>query len=81
MIKCRDFNACKNSCEECDIIFNKRCDKEFNFEIPERFVRIERRDHIQISWNECPVCRNRIGYKPEVKDYRCERCGKRIMWK
>ena len=29
-IKCREYNACRNSCLECDLLFNKKCDKEFD---------------------------------------------------
>lgn len=80
-IKCREYNACRNSCLECDLLFNKKCDKEFELDTPKKFVRIERKDHINVSWNECPTCRCSIGYRPDLKDYKCKRCGQRILWK
>lgn len=80
-VKCRDYNACNRSCENCDILTNKGCDKEFDFETPKKFVPVERRDHFSTSWNECPTCRNSIGFRPEIKDFRCDRCGQRISWK
>lgn len=80
MIKCKDFNACNRACRDCDVVSNRGCEKEFNFEIPKKFVRIERTDHVSVSWNECPVCRNHVGFRPDVKDYRCVKCGQRIAW-
>ena len=79
-IKCREYNACKKSCLECDLLSNKMCDLEFDFEKPIKFRRVERRD-CNISWNECPTCRCSIGYRPEISDFRCKRCGQRILWK
>ena len=79
-IKCREYNACKNSCLGFDLLLDKKCNKEFNFDIPKKFVKIQRKDHINISWNECPRCRCSIGYRPDLKDYKCERCGQKILW-
>ena len=78
-IKCREYNACKKSCLECDLILNKKCNKKFDFDAPKKFVRIERRD-CNISWNECPTCGYPIGYRPTLTDFRCKRCNQRILW-
>lgn len=79
-IKCRKYNACKDSCLACDLLSDKKCNLEFNPEIPKRFVRIEPRD-CNFSWNECPSCGCSIGYRPDIKNFRCKRCKQRILWK
>lgn len=79
-IKCREYNACKNSCLECDLLFNKKCDLEFAPNIPKKFVEVVRRD-CHLSWNECPSCGCSIGYRPDIKNFRCKRCRQIILWK
>lgn len=79
-IKCKNYNACKNSCLECDLLSNKKCDLEFYPEISKKFIRVERRDCI-MNWNECPTCGHSIGYRPDIKDFRCGQCGQKILWK
>lgn len=78
--KCREYNACRNCCLECNLLLNKKCNKEFDLDVPEKFISVERKDHFNIGWNECPTCGNSIGYEPLVHDYRCSRCGQRIEW-
>lgn len=78
-IKCRKYNACKDSCLECDLLSNKKCDLEFSPEIPKRFLQIDRSD-CNLSWNECTSCGCSIGYRQDIKDFKCKRCGQRILW-
>lgn len=79
-VKCREYDACRKSCLQCDMLADKKCDKEFNPEIPQKYISVERTDHIRVGWNECPACGCSIGYRPEIKDFRCPRCGQRIVW-
>ena len=79
-VKCKKYNACFNSCLECDLLSDKKCDLEFSPDLPKMFVRVERRD-CNLSWNECPSCGYSIGYKPDIKNFRCKRCGQIILWK
>lgn len=79
-VKCKKYNACFRSCLECDLVSDKKCDLEFSPEIPKMFVRVERRD-CNLNWNECPSCGNSIGYRPDIKNFRCKRCGQIILWK
>lgn len=79
-IKCRKYDATKNSCLGCDLLTDKKCNLEFDIEIPKKYITVERRDRPNISWNECPTCGCVIGYRPDIKDFRCPRCGQRIIW-
>lgn len=79
-LKCREYNACKRSCIECDLISNKKCDIEVNLETPKKYINVKRRD-CGVSWNECPTCGFTIGYRPDLKDYRCKCCRQKISWK
>lgn len=79
-IKCREYNACNNNCLECDLLLNQKCKKKIDFDTPKRFVRVERKDCCATHWNECPTCRYTIGYRPDIKNFRCKRCGQRIAW-
>lgn len=49
--------------------------------LPAKFMRVERTDHMNVSWNECPNCRKSIGYWPKEEDFRCPKCEQRILWK
>lgn len=80
-VKCRDYDARRKSCRDCDITSSKQCDREIDLDTPKKFVYVERRDTSNTSWNVCPTCGNSISYRPEVKDFRCSRCGQRIVWR
>lgn len=80
-IKCRDYNVCNSSCLECDLLHNIKCNKIFDFGIPKKFIKVERRDCYNIGWNECPSWGDSIGYRPDIKDFKCKRCGQRILWR
>ena len=51
-----------------------------NIDTPLKFKRVQREDMTSFSWNECPTCKNSIGYHPKDKNFRCNKCGQRIDW-
>ena len=79
-IKCNDYTACKSSCRQCDILSNKMCDKDFDFNVPKKYYTVGGRDR-QLAINVCPTCGASIGYRPDDIEFRCYRCGQRILWK
>ena len=80
-MKCRDYKVFWSTCDNCDIRIKALCRKVINFEIPEKFIVVERKDHLKTSWNECPTCGNSVGYRPDEKNFRCPKCTQRILWK
>ena len=79
-MKCREYKAYSVLCQACDITENIPCCKKFDINKPQKFVRVERNDHMKVSWNECPTCGNSVGYHPKEKDYKCSKCNQRILW-
>lgn len=79
-IKCRDYNACKRACQDCDIMLVPGCEKEFRFNTAEGAVRITGKDHMNASIIVCPTCGNNIGYRPEISTFRCTVCSQLIDW-
>lgn len=79
-VKCKKYNSCSTLCLACDIVSNQQCAIRFDFDTPKKYAPVQRRDHFNVGWNECPTCGNSIGYHPEVKDFRCSRCRQRILW-
>ena len=80
MLKCSEYKAYNIHCSSCDIKNNIKCDKKFNFDKPLKYKNINRNDMMKCSWNECPTCRQSIGYHPTIEDFKCPRCGQRILW-
>lgn len=80
-MKCREYKTYSVLCQLCDIKSNIQCSKKFDFNTPKKYVRVERKDHMKVSWNECPTCGNSIGYYPENKDFKCSKCNQEILWK
>lgn len=80
MLKCAEYKAYNSNCLNCDIKVNIKCNKEFDFNKPLKYVVIERHDMMNCSWNECPTCRQTLGYFPKIKDYKCPKCGQKILW-
>lgn len=78
-VKCKNYNACFDCCLECDLLSDKKCNLEFDFEKPQKFIQVNGRD-CNFSLNECPSCGCSIGYKPNIKNFRCKRCGQKILW-
>lgn len=79
-IKCRNFDLSTERCIQCDLLYDKKCDRKFDFDSPRKYARVERRD-CNVCWNECPTCGWTIGFCPEIKNFRCDRCGQVISWK
>lgn len=80
-MKCRDYKAFKHDCLKCDLKTNMPCGKSFDYNIPKKYINVERTDHIRTSWNECPTCGKSIGYYPNDNEFRCPKCNQKILWK
>lgn len=80
-MKCREYNSYSVLCLQCDIQEKIPCCKTFEFDMPMKYVNVERTDHMAVSWNECPICGKSIGYHPKDEDFRCPKCTQRILWK
>lgn len=79
-MKCKEYATFSPLCQQCDIHDTVPCCNEFDFNIPKKYVRVERTDHMKTSWNECPTCGNPIGYHPKEEDFKCKKCGQKIAW-
>lgn len=79
-MKCREYNVYSVLCQGCDITDNIKCCKKFDLDTPVKYIRVERKDNIRTSWNECPICGNSIGYHPKNNEFRCSECNQRISW-
>lgn len=80
MLKCSDYEAYSVLCLSCDIKSDIKCCKEFDFDKPLKYKTIKRNDMASFSWNECPTCRQTIGYYPKNHNFRCSKCSQRILW-
>ena len=79
-MKCREYETYNVLCQQCDIQNKVSCCKKFDFDKPKKYIGVERRDHMNVSWNECPTCGNSIGYQPKDIEFRCGKCNQRILW-
>lgn len=79
-MKCRDYKEYSVLCLNCEFPLNVKCCKEFDFETPKKYVIVKRNDMTKFTWNECPTCGTSIGYHPKDTDFRCVKCGQRILW-
>ena len=79
-MKCREYEAYSVLCQKCDLKEDIPCSKKFDFNIPKKYIRVERTDHMRVSWNECPTCGNSIGYQPKDNEFRCPKCNQKISW-
>ncbi len=77
---CRKAQRFSGLCMQCDIYNNIKCGLEFDFDKPEKWIRVERADCMNISWNECPTCGESIGFRPKEENFRCPKCSQRIKW-
>lgn len=79
-MKCREYKSYSVLCQQCDIKSEISCNKKIDLNKPLKYIRVERVDHMRVSWNECPTCGNSIGYSPKDKDFRCPKCNQAILW-
>lgn len=80
MLKCSEYKSYSILCLSCDIKSDIKCSKEFDFDKPLKYKVAERNDMMNCSWNECPTCKQSIGYHPKVEDFRCPKCNQKILW-
>lgn len=78
-MKCREYETFSVLCQKCDILNNIGCSKSFNYNSPQKYIIVRRRDHLHMSWNECPTCGSVIGHPRKDIEFRCRKCGQKIL--
>ncbi|MCD3244594.1 hypothetical protein G8S21_01360 [Clostridium botulinum C] len=50
-MKCREYKAYSVLCQDCDIKVHIACSKKFNFDKKEKYISVQRRDFVNVTWN------------------------------